>query len=646
MTLKKILKLWVIFVMLSTVLTLSAQQIKVIVTVDDSSIKETPEISGSTLAKAPLNTILSVVEKQGEWYKITMDNEGEELTGYVHEMLVKEISDEEISQLSTHTTSVRKKPEPELIADIEAEIELNKQRIRQGSELSKAIDDLRPLIAHAFQLTDRVRQKQLAAETYLWIGLAYADQNMSYSALKEIRNLFIIDHAYALEITRNLVDTDIIALINQAEKEYIGEISGYSIEVITKPEGATLRVNGVEKGTSPGAYSVDTPQLSIELEKAGYEKITEDIFLAQEMVRKEYTLTPLGRNVTISTTPSDAQVFLDGKDTGQRSDCTLERISFGVHNISLRKDNHMDWSSDIQLGDSTEPFAIEVALVPTKYDLIGKWGGPASSMFQAPAGIAFDSANNFFIIDESRKKVNKYNYEGQAQGTWRISGKGLPGLKTPAGIALDLDDNIYISDSREHTVLKFNQAGVFLLKWGKEGSAGSALKNPQGIAINPDSEIYVADTGNNCVKIFSNTGELKKIIGKQGTSDGNFMAPISLTINSLGELFVIDRHRLQKFSRLGEFDQAWVLSRVGEGNHAGIRGIGIDNGGYIYLADLNNQVFKLDQNGEVISQFGTPKSSSNTPIDIPSGIALDRLGYIYILDRETKTLYKFGISDN
>ena len=98
---KKYFKLWLIFILLTSVLILSAQQIKVIVTVDDSSIKETPEISGSTLAKVPMNTILSVVEKQGEWYKITKDNEGEPITGYIHEMLVKEISDEEIAQIKT-----------------------------------------------------------------------------------------------------------------------------------------------------------------------------------------------------------------------------------------------------------------------------------------------------------------------------------------------------------------------------------------------------------------------------------------------------------------------------------------------------------------------------------------------------------------
>lgn len=640
---KKNLKLLLIFVLLTWVIILSAQQIKVIVTVDDSSIKETPEISGETLAKVPMNTILSVVEKQGEWYKITTENEAEPITGYIHEMLVKEISDEEISQISTLTQTVKKKSESELLAEIEAEIETNKQRIRQGIELDQAVESLRPLIAQAFNISDRVRQKELAAETYLWLGLAYAGQNMSYPALQEIRNMFIIDHAYTLEITRNIVDTQITALINQAEKEYIGEITNYSIEVITQPENATIKINGVATGTSPGVFSVASPQLKIELERSGYEKITDDVFMEQEMVRKEYTLIPLGRNITIRTTPSEAQVFLDGKNTGLKSDCTLERISFGVHNIRLVKDNYMEWSTDIQLGDSLEPFAIEVSLVPTKYDLIGKWGGSASPMFQAPSDIAFDTESNFFVIDESRKKVNKYTPEGQVQAAWRLGGKGFPGLKNPAGIALDADNNIYITDAREHTVLKFNHAGVFLLKWGKEGNTPNSLKTPQGITVNSESEILLADTGNNCVKIFSNTGEFKKVIGKQGTSDGNFMAPISLDLDSDGNLFVIDRHRLQKFSISGEFLQAWVLSRLGDGKHASLRGIGLDRAGYLYLADLKNQIMKLDQNGELIALFGNPSPQAETRIDIPIGIALDESGNVYILDRTKKTLYKFGI---
>jgi serine/threonine protein kinase len=66
------------------------------VTVDNASIQATPEIGGKVLTRVPLNTILKAEPKRGEWYRVTLEKGG--VIGYIHELQVKEVSEEELAQ--------------------------------------------------------------------------------------------------------------------------------------------------------------------------------------------------------------------------------------------------------------------------------------------------------------------------------------------------------------------------------------------------------------------------------------------------------------------------------------------------------------------------------------------------------------------
>ena len=69
----------------------SPQTMRIRVIVDSAQIKATPEIGGQTVTTLPLGTTQEDREKRGEWYKI----ETERMTGYIHELLVEEVSADE-----------------------------------------------------------------------------------------------------------------------------------------------------------------------------------------------------------------------------------------------------------------------------------------------------------------------------------------------------------------------------------------------------------------------------------------------------------------------------------------------------------------------------------------------------------------------
>src|SRR4030042_632598 len=214
--------------------------VKVKVIVDNASIKATPEIGSQTLANVALSTVLDVELKQGEWYKVTTTKEGTPITGYIHELLVEETGEGETPPLSA--PGVLAKSQGEMRAEIELKMEENKSLIRQERELDKAAEDLRPLLAKAFSIDDRVRQKQIACEVYLWLGVAYAKQGDNYGALKEFRNMFEVDYTYAKEVTRNIYEPTVGSFIDQAEKHYRGLLVDYALEITTEPKEAAIQV--------------------------------------------------------------------------------------------------------------------------------------------------------------------------------------------------------------------------------------------------------------------------------------------------------------------------------------------------------------------------------------------------------------------
>jgi len=620
---------------------IEAAQQKVIVIVDDSSIKDTPDIRGKTLVKVALNTVLNTEEIQGEWFKVTMQNEGVEISGYIHEMLVKAISEEELSALDENSSRVVRKTEEEIIAEIETGIESNKALIREGKGMEEAIASLRSMVARAFCITDQIKQRQLAVEIYLWIGMAFVEQGKDYPALKEIRNMFEVEYSYALEITRNIVDTRIIDLINQAEKEYKGELTEYSVKVVTEPELADIFINGSEIGSSPVDYSSMTPQIDIEIKKSGYKAISESLFLNKENFRKVYTLERLGLNIAVNSTPDDAKIYLNGEYTGKTTNCVLDYVPFGKHEIRIKKENYSESVSSLTVEKGSKPLQIDAVLFLSTYEFVRKWESK-SGLFEKPAGIAMDTDSNFYVIDESKVNVKKFNSDGILQRAWRIGGRGFPGLKTPAGIAVDNNGFLYISDTKKNCVMKFNKNGQFLLKWGKEGTKPDEFRNPSGIAVNNNYEIYIADSGNNRIKKYSHTGVLKKVYGKAGIEDGNFASPVALAFNQNNELLVLDRMRVQKFSSDMEFISSFGKEKFSELKLNNPKGIFIDEQNCYYLADSgNNRVLKFDENGNLISELRNT-GANMVKFNNPVGIAVDKEGRIYIVEKKSNRMQLLG----
>jgi len=617
---------------------------KIKVTVDNASVKKTMDIGGTTLVRISLNTILDAEEKKGEWFKISMENEGFQISGYIHEMLVKVLTEEELSEYKVGIDIGSKITQEEIIGEIETRIEENKDLIREERALEKAGLSLRPLIANTFNVTDLRKQKELVTEIYLWMGLSWASQGDKYSALQELKNMFTVDHLYAKRITRNIFDPEVTRLIQQAEKEILGQITEYTLDISTDPEYANLRVNGEDIGPSPKEYRSLSPMVVLEIEKEGYNPLKDEVFLTQAVTKKVYILERAGRNVQVTSKPKEAKVYLDGEDVDKKTDCLLPMVSFGIHNIKVVKENYAEWEREVKIEEEDSFLPVEALLTVNNYSFLGKWGAPKLNTFQLPAGIVLDQANNFYVIDESTTRVKKFSPDGNRVRDWGSGDRELKRLKAPAGIAIDSEGSIYVTDAKKHCVVKFDRNGGFIKKWGKEGSGTTNFNTPLGIAVDRNDDIYIVDSRNNRIKKYSKLGVLRKIWGKQGSADGDLLFPVAIALNQKNEVFVFDRARTQKFTAEGDYIAIWGKTGVAKGALRRPMGACFDSDNYLYVADTGNKrIQKFDETGALITSWGAV-GIGDGQMNYPCGIAIDQDGNIFVADRDNNRIQKFGVS--
>ena len=92
--------------------------------------------------------------------------------------------------------------------------------------------------------------------------------------------------------------------------------------------------------------------------------------------------------------------------------------------------------------------------------------------FNAPGGIAVDSADNLYVWDAGRSRLLKYDSQGELLETWDEQGSGDGQFNSLGfgGIAIDGQDNIFGVDNGNFRIQKFAGNGRYLTQWGLQGT--------------------------------------------------------------------------------------------------------------------------------------------------------------------------------
>jgi len=611
-------------------------------TVVDANIYAGPAISGQPLLKVPANKILEAEGKSGKFYKVIRGPDANTITGYIHENVVEEVSEEDLR------TAGGPDDKPGAQSDLEAEvgssIEESKNLITQGKDLAKANESLRLLIPKILNIEEPQKRKARACDLYYWLGIALEKQGEVNQAVREFQNMFAVDPVIAKDITQNVPDSIVSSLIANAENRQKGKSILYQLDINTEPKGATVIVNGQVIGLSPCPYTTTEPKVVIEVVKEGFEKAQESFIMTETTAKRTYPLRGVGRTVLIKSIPPGGRVFLDGQDTGKVTDCELPCVSYASHTIGVKLDNHADWEMPLLIGEGSGPVPVSVEMTANNYVFFQAKGGLENKLFKLPKAIAFDKSGNIYVADEGDPKIRKFDPDFRPIANWGNAGDAFSDLKTPAGLAVDAQGFFYVTDYKQSCVLKYDKVGKLLKKWSGETLKDGGLKTPGGIAVDRNNDIIVADTYNYRVVKFSNMGAVKKAWGRSGTANGEFTLPTAVAVNSKNEIIVADRGgRIQKFTTDGEFLSRFEVHGPGETELKEPRGLGLDRGDNLYLADTgNDRVLKIAPDGRLVAQWGGGGAGKGQFAG-PVGIAVNDRGAVFVVDKENLRVQEFRV---
>jgi len=200
---------------------------------------------------------------------------------------------------------------------------------------------------------------------------------------------------------------------------------------------------------------------------------------------------------------------------------------------------------------------LTVGTVPGDEELVSEFSKPGDGPGELiwPAGMALDSQERLYIIDEWLNRVSSFDKEDNFLSLWGKPGQGDGEFNCPSGLAIDQQDDLYIVDSRNHRVQKFTKDGRFLTKWGSFGMDDGQFNCPWGITIDQEGYVYVADHKNHRVQKFTSDGEVVAKFGSYGTGRGELNRPSDVAVDPDGDIYVCDwaNHRVQVFGSDGRF---------------------------------------------------------------------------------------------
>jgi predicted extracellular nuclease/sugar lactone lactonase YvrE len=272
-------------------------------------------------------------------------------------------------------------------------------------------------------------------------------------------------------------------------------------------------------------------------------------------------------------------------------------------------------------------------------------------------------------------------------GTQGFSGDGGParsaGIFFPRNIALSSNGTVYFSDSGNNRIRKVSPDGVISTYAGSSsggfsGDGGSAvsamLLNPTCLFLESTGDLYFCDTGNSRIRKISALGIITTVAGNglnSSNGDGglataaSFAVPSGLVRDSTGRMYISETGagRVRVIGSDGIVNAFAGINTgtctvpVGDNGPALLAyicsplGIALDKLGNLYIADSgHNLIRRVDKQGIIttvagdgnVSFSGDDVLATATSLWSPQGIAFDSDGSLYISEFNNKRVRKIA----
>jgi sugar lactone lactonase YvrE len=238
-------------------------------------------------------------------------------------------------------------------------------------------------------------------------------------------------------------------------------------------------------------------------------------------------------------------------------------------------------------------------------------GVGGTARFNGPTGVAVDGSGNVYVADAGNTSIRKITSNGTVTTFAGVSGVAgsadgagaAARFNAPQGIAVDSAGNVYVADTNNSTVRKITSVGVVTTIAGiagqtgsLDGAGGSARFNgPYAVAVDSAGNVYVADFFNATIRKITAAGTVSTLAGfagQGGLADGigsaaRFNQPYGVAVDGSGNVFVADTYNraIRKITAGG------AVTTLGGTNSRFYypQAIATDAAGNLYIADGDNQ---------------------------------------------------------
>lgn len=289
----------------------------------------------------------------------------------------------------------------------------------------------------------------------------------------------------------------------------------------------------------------------------------------------------------------------------------------------------------------------------------------------APRGIAVAPDGTVVVSDPNAHTIRILNPDGSIKRTIGERGNGTNQFNEPRGVAVGPDGAIYVADTWNARIVKLSPDGEWIKSWGSgnqdfgegrmatvtDGSlAGNAevqlgFFGPRGVAVSNDGYVYVADTGNKRIVITDTEGTYVGQWGEAGNRPGQFSEPIGVAVDVDGSVAVGDtwNGRIQVFAGTGNNDGTINSTPIQTIRVSGWQSqtyddpyIAFFNGRIVASIPLRNVANMSGIDGLEVMRWGGSGNDAAS-FDNPSGMAFDKDGRVYVVDRGNARVLVFTL---
>ncbi len=309
----------------------------------------------------------------------------------------------------------------------------------------------------------------------------------------------------------------------------------------------------------------------------------------------------------------------------------------------------------------------------------GDGGAATSAALNHPRGLAVDAGGSLYISDTDNYRVRRIAANGiistfAGTGVTNATGDGgaavSAAISDATGLAFDRAGNLYIADAGNRRIRKITPGGVISTFAGTgiqgfDGDGGAAtsarLNRPTSITFDLAGNMFIADSSNHRIRRVSTSGTITTIAGNGrdafagdggAATNASLSFPLGVAVDGSGNVYIADAGN----NRIRRINTSGVISTVagnGAGRFAGDDGqaatasinipsdVALDAAGTLYIADSgNNRVRVVSAAGIITTLAGTGVDSFSgdggpagaAALNYPWGLTIDSSGTLYIAD--------------